>query len=387
MKRKLRICEYIGHLKSNLFVALLVSVMAMMTWLLVSLLYYQYTMYRPLDVLDVKQGYYVATGGSNVKYSDVAEVANIYRIYQTEWVVDQNATTAIGYEDWAWKEYEPIITEGKWFEDDSEEQFSVVLAGNTGSYRVGDTIQVSRASGEPQEARVIGMVSDTGMILYDDCTYHASDCNYSVLYHTAEEISNGMVILFVKERAPEDLVRSWSYSGMAIIEYEEDADESIVSGNNNYLYRQLQGAGVDFTTYLEDSEEVLHQKLWTYIPVLVVAFVVVLTAVIAVSYLTVIKSRRNLAIYRFLGASRWESLGIIFGNVLWNTLISWLLLLFERVVLAILGAKYPLIRLYNGIGICVIAVIYGIYWIGSITCYVAYERKKTIKELYNQGHK
>jgi hypothetical protein len=340
--KQLALYDFLRHIKRNIFVAVLVAVICLVSASLYSLYSYEYGRYKPFEKLNCTNGFFAgckyagsfeSLNGFEETVENLNGVESIYEVYQTGVSISGTYRTAYLYDEWIWKNWEARLKSGSWFgkyENDSD-NIPIILGGNTEEYSVGDILTI-KSGREECKGYVKGILQDNTEILYKD-SYHASDTTYDSCYSVPE--GDDVFILLQKEVADENDITSIGTGVWAIVEYSNGLSNEEIDKLNGTINRLIGVTGITYSKFVELSESQLEGKILVYIPMIMSSIILGFVSLFTIAFVNVEKGVKYYSIYSLTGASKRQCFQIASGNVSGTIILS--------VILFVLGNKLILI--------------------------------------------
>ena len=341
--------EYTRHIIKNIFTAVLISLLGLLSVVIVGLLKYEYNQYRPFKELDtvIDKGIYIPLSertedGSRAIYKAV-KVKNIYTIKRYSVVFDDiDFSQTVGYSKWIWDNWEPRMQSGRWFEGDpgtskDGDCIEAVIGGNVGDIEVGDILNsneiyiyfendIEIEQKTPLKFKIIGIIQPETKV-FGNSRYSISYKSYETAYGP---VSTDIFTLFVQNEALEKAGINRSVDGdSAIIEYEDDITEQEMDENRKLLNQNGCPQVYDYREFMDYSEDIIRRHLTLYVPLLIMALALIVIIVCCVAGINVNMEIRHHAIYYLLGCSRKKCMGITLMSTAFMLLTSMVMFVFE----------------------------------------------------------
>jgi hypothetical protein len=405
---KLMLSEFINHLKNNFVTALLMSVVSLILIIFLSIYLFQVSKLKPFKALNIERGFF-SCYGINYETDEVEEVEgveNIYYFYNGNYISEngENFGKIVGYDDWVWENYTPILNSGEWFSNqiieacENEGNIPVIISGNIGSYKVGDVIggyldtdfSPDKKEKTLLSMKIIGTITDDTGIIGDDGSYSASDMSYESLFKTASDFQgddSSQIVIILPVKMVNDKGLSLINSFKFFIEYSNSLSSEEADELDTYFYRINEGCGITMSEFMADSEEKIREIILEYVPFIIIGIMILAVSMYSLTYLTVAKCSSHLAVYMLIGASKKKNYLILLGNTIGTIMLSVILFVIElQLYKSYAYSHQAVFMLKNGYELMVVIAYFVFFIFMSASMFMAF-RKKTTRGLLISLHK
>lgn len=311
--KKLALFEFFRSIVKNVLIALFLAALCLLITVLYSLTDYEYGKIAPFKSLDIKNGFFF---GSNyiadmqegddfqVNPENYEGIEAVYKINAGFLSTETDSIQMYAYNRWVWDNWQGRLKSGSWFTEsgiDSEE-IEIVIGGETSEYSVGDLIYVIEKDNYIP-LRIIGVLQDNTEILYRE-GYNYYENNYQGMYSVPNVEEGKFFVLMQTEAAEKSEFSLYNPCMWEIWEYSDELSEKEAEELTNQLYVKVSGTGKTYDEFMAESEEISSRKVMTYVPTIVVSFILVLAALYCIAYVNVQNNSRYYSIYYLVGASR-----------------------------------------------------------------------------------
>lgn len=326
--KQLALYDFLRHLKRNLFMGFLLAVICLLITSLYSLFSYEYGKYKPFDVLETNDGFFVGdktcggmhTFGFEQQMADREEIEKLYQVYMGSLNTESSYYTAYIYEEWLWSNWQGRLKSGSWFDEDdvNSDTMQVIICGSISSYNVGDIFYCETKNGR-QKCVVKGILQDGTEIPFSN-SYSAADTTYTSLYSVPDK-ENKYVIL-QKEAAERNGISFNSAGLWAFVKYKAQTSEEQKETTNKAIARMTLSTSYPHDIFRELSFDKLIGKLFVYIPIIAAGILLAFVSLFTVAFINVEKGSRYYSIYYLVGGNKKECFKIACGNVLGTVAVS-----------------------------------------------------------------
>jgi hypothetical protein len=405
---KLMLSEFMNHLKNNFVTALLMSVVSLILIIFMSIYLFQVSKLKPFKALNIERGFF-SCYVSNFQTDELEEmegVENIYYFYNGNYISEdgENFGKIIGYDEWVWENYTPILNSGEWFSNqiieacENEGSIPIIISGNTGAYKVGDVIggylDYDYYSDEKEKTllsmKVIGMVTDDTGIIGDDGSYSASDMSYESLFRNASDFQrddSSQIVIILPLKMVNEKGLSLKKSYKFFIKYSDSLSSEEADELDTYFYRINEGSGITMSEFMADSEEKIRETILEYVPFIIIGIMILAVSMYSLTYLTVAKCSSHLAVYMLIGASKKKNYLILLGNTIGTIMLSAILFVIElQLYKSYAYSHQAVFMLKNGYELMVVIAYLVFFLFMSASMFMAF-RKKTTRGLLISLHK
>ena len=368
----LLINEFYKNIRRNTVLAIVLSLMCVVTILSVSVIRTVLNEYGPFRQFEGKNGFFYVGQDLDGIYSEVQE-SYTYSIGNA--CYGDTNVDVMGLGSWFYDNFSQRLKEGRWlFTSDDTDAIPAVLETPVDNLDIhaGDTLTLTSGDGTTHDFFITGVLEKNITLPSFGGSFNAANISYKNYY----KISYSEMLLLTDQAI-------LSASGFSSATH---SNHIVVTENNSEelteaIFNISGSEYIDLPGFIENSRLLLKRELTLYLPLMTISGIVMILCMTAFISLNVRRSLPHHSVYYLVGASRRKLFSLASSSNIGIIIYSAAFLTAICAVLSSLKLNKWLLVKYDFITIIWIAAIYIVFMISGTLIYAWNMRSASPKKL------